>query len=229
MTTLVIANKCYSSWSLRPWILMRHHGIVFVEMLIPLGLPDTRERILLLSPSGKVPALIEDGVAVWESLAIMETLAERRPDLPIWPRDPAARAHARSIAAEMHAGFGALRNVLPMNLGKRYAHRDRGEKLAADVARVIALWKDTRARFGADGPFLFGADFTAADAMYAPVVTRLDTYDWPVDGATRAYMDAILTLPAFKEWLSAALRETWIVAEDEIDEEAIANFRGAGA
>ncbi|MCG6121090.1 MAG: glutathione S-transferase family protein [Microvirga sp.] len=226
---LVIANKCYSSWSLRPWLLMRHHGIAFDEIVIPLGLPDTRERILRHSPSGKVPAIVDGDVSVWESLAIMETLAERRPDLSIWPRDPAARALARAISCEMHAGFGALRKALPMNLGKRYAHRDRGESVAADVARVVAIWTDARARFGAGGPFLFGADFTAADAMYAPVVTRLDTYGWPVDGAARAYMDAILSLPAYREWLADALRETWIVAHDEIDEEAIANLRDAGA
>lgn len=228
MLKLVIANKCYSSWSLRPWILMRHHGIGFEEILVPLDLPDTRARILAHSPSGKVPALALGEATVWESLAIMETLAELRPDLPVWPRDKAARALARSISAEMHAGFGALRSALPMNLGKRYAHRDRGEKVAADVARVVAIWKDARARFGANGPFLFGADFTAADAMYAPVVTRLDTYGWPVDGETRAYMDAILALPAYREWLAEALRETWIVAHDEVDEEAIANLRGAG-
>ncbi len=225
MPTLVIANKVYSSWSLRPWILMRHHGLAFDEAFVPLEQPDTRERILAYSPAGKVPILIEGETRVWESIAIMETLAERHPELPIWPRDPAARALARSIAAEMHAGFRPLRIAMPMNLGKRFAHRDRGPEVAADVARVIEIWKDARDRFGAGGPFLFGAEFGAADAMYAPVVTRLDTYGWPVDAQTRAYMDAILGLPAFKEWLEGAMRESWILRHDEIDEIPIADLR----
>lgn len=225
MPTLVIANKIYSSWSLRPWILMRHHGIAFDEVVIPLDQPDTRQQILRYSPAGKVPVLVDGDVVVWESLAIMDALADMHPDLPIWPKAPAARALARSIAAEMHAGFRALRAALPMNLARRFAHRDRGPDVAADVARVTAIWRDARARFGAGGPFLFGADFGAADAMYAPVVTRLDTYSWPVDPDIRAYMDAVMAQPAFREWHDQALRETWVVPHDEVDEEPIADYR----
>ncbi|GGK22200.1 glutathione S-transferase family protein [Salinarimonas ramus] len=225
---LVIGNKLYSSWSLRPWILMRHYGLAFEEALVPLDRPDTKARILAHSPAGKVPVLIDGEATVWESLAILDHLADRHPDLPIWPRDVAARAHARAIAAEMHAGFQRLRAALPMNLGKSYAHVDRGEGVAADVARVVAIWRDARSRFGAGGPYLFGADFGAADAMYAPVVTRLDTYSWPVDPDIRAYMDAVLALPAFVEWREAALEEEWVLAHDEVDEEPIAVYRRRG-
>ena len=217
MPTLVIGNKLYSSWSLRPWLLLRQLGIAFDEVMIPLDQPDTRARILAHSPGGKVPILVDEGFSVWESVAIMEHVADTRSDLPVWPVDPAARAMARSVAAEMHAGFGALRSACPMNLGKRYAARDRGEAVARDVARVTAIWREARERFGG-GPFLFGA-FSAADAMYAPVVTRLDTYAIPVDPVSRAYMDTILGLPAFREWLEAAFDEPWVIAHDEVDEE----------
>ena len=225
MPTLVIANKIYSSWSLRPWILMSHYGLPFEEVMIPLDQSDTRARILEYSPAGKVPVLIDGDTAVWESLAILEELATRHPELPIWPRDPAARALARSVAGEMHAGFLALRAALPMNLGRRYAHRDRGADVAADVTRITDLWRDARGRFGAGGPYLFGADFGAADAMYAPVVTRLDTYQWPVEADIRAYMDVVLELPAFRKWREQGLQETWLVPDDEIAEPAIENYR----
>lgn len=221
MPTLVIANKLYSSWSLRPWLLMRQLGIAFDEVLIPLDRPDTRARILEHSPAGKVPVLVEGTTRVWESVAILEHLAESH---PVWPRDPAARALARSVSAEMHAGFSALRSACPMNLGKRYAHRDRGEAVARDVARVVAIWREARERFGSGGPFLFGA-FSGADAMYAPVVTRLDTYSIPVDADTRAYMDAILGLRAFQEWREAALDEPWVVDHDEVAEAPIETYR----
>ncbi len=164
MPTLVIANKCYSSWSLRPWLLMKQLGLAFDEVLIPLDQPDTKAEILKHSPAGKVPILIDGDVTVWESLAIMDHVGEAHEDAAVWPRDPPARAMARSIAAEMHAGFQALRSACPMNLGKRYAPRDRGEAVAQDVARVTAIWREARGRFGAGGPFLFGA-FSAADAM----------------------------------------------------------------
>lgn len=223
---LVIANKLYSSWSLRPWILMTHLGIPFEEVAIPLDRPDTRERILHYSPAGKVPVLIDGDIAVWESLAIMDYLADTRPDLAIWPADRAARAYARAISAEMHAGFQPLRAACPMNLGRRYAHRDRGAEVMANVARVGDLWMQARTRFGAGrpGPFLFGA-FTAADAMYAPVVTRLDTYSIPVAGGVRAYMDAVMDIPAFRAWRNAALEETWVVEHDEVDEMPTEDYR----
>jgi glutathione S-transferase len=224
MPTLVIANKVYSSWSLRPWILMRHHGLDFEEIVIPLDQPDTRQNILKYSPAGKVPILVDGDTRVWESLAIMETLAERHPELPIWPEDPAARAMARSIAAEMHSGFVALRKALPMNIAARFAHRERGPEVEADVERITTIWREARSRFGAGGPFLFGAEFGAADAMYAPVVTRFDTYAWPVDPTSRAYMDAVLALPAYREWLDGALAESWVI-EYEGNEEPIARLR----
>jgi glutathione S-transferase len=227
MPTLVIANKTYSSWSLRPWLMLRQAGIAFDEVVIPLGQPDTRERILAHSPAGRVPVLIDEAITVWDSLAILEYAAERWPAAGIWPAGREARAHARSIAAEMHSGFQALRGALPMNLGRRYGTRDRGAAVAADVARIGAIWREARDRFGAGGPFLFGA-FSGADAMYAPVVTRFDTYAVPVDPVCRAYMDAILSLPAFTAWRDAALQEPWFYKEDEVDETPIANFRAIG-
>ena len=227
MPTLVIANKCYSSWSLRPWLLLRELGIGFDEVLIPLGQPDTRERILRHSPAGRVPVLLDGDVTVWESLAIAEYAAERWPAAGVWPADAGARALARAVSSEMHAGFAALRGGCPMNLGKRYAARDRGEGVARDAARIEALWADARARFGRGGPFLFGA-FSAADAMYAPVVTRFDTYAIPVGPDARAYMDAVLSLPSFGEWRDAGLAEPWIYGEDEADEEPVANLRRVG-
>ncbi|MBB4039337.1 glutathione S-transferase [Microvirga flocculans] len=225
MPTLVIANKCYSSWSLRPWLLMKQLGVAFDEVTIPLDLPDTKEKVLKHSPAGKVPILIDGDATVWESIAIMEYVGDAL-GAPVWPQDRKARAMARSVAAEMHAGFFALRNACPMNLGRKYAQKDRGEAVARDVARFSEIVGQARESFGAGGPFLFGA-FSAADAMYAPLVTRLDTYSIPLDAATRAYVDAILSLPAFQEWRSAALKEEWVVDADEVDEEPIENYRKA--
>ncbi|WP_445502990.1 glutathione S-transferase family protein [Microvirga sp. G4-2] len=225
MPTLVIANKCYSSWSLRPWLLMKQLGVAFDEITIPLDLPDTKEKVLRHSPAGKVPILIDGDVTVWESISIMEYVGDAF-GAPVWPEDRKARAMARSVAAEMHAGFLALRNACPMNLGKKYAQKDRGEAVARDVARFSEVVRQARERFGAGGPFLFGA-FSAADAMYAPLATRLDTYSFPLDAPTRAYVDTILSLPAFEEWRAAALKETWIVDADEVDEEAVENYRKA--
>lgn len=223
MPTLVIANKCYSSWSLRPWLLMKQLGVAFDEIIIPLDLPGTKEKVLKHSPAGKVPILIDGDATVWESIAIMEHVGEAY-GAPVWPEDRGARAMARSVAAEMHAGFSALRSACPMNLGKKYALRDRGEAVSRDVARFSEIVRQARERFGAGGPFLFGA-FSAADAMYAPLATRLDTYSIPLDATTRAYVDAILSLPAFQEWRSAALKEEWIVAADEVGEDAVENYR----
>lgn len=225
MPTLVIANKCYSSWSLRPWLLMKQLRVAFDEILIPLDLPDTKEKVLKHSPAGKVPILIDGDVTVWESLAIMEYVGEAF-SAPVWPEDRAARAMARSVAAEMHAGFQGLRSACPMNLGRKYAPKDRGAAVARDVARFSDIVRQARDRFGAQGPFLFGA-FSAADAMYAPLATRLDTYSIVLDPETRAYVDAVLALPAFQEWRAAALQESWIVDADEVDEDAIETFRTA--
>lgn len=214
--TLVIANKSYSSWSLRPWIAMTHAGIPFDEQLIPFDRPDTRALMLAHSPSGKVPCLVDGVTRVWESLAILEYLAERFPDAQLWPRQADARAYARAISAEMHAGFHALRTQFPMNLRRKIPGHAPSAATRADVDRIEALWREGRSRFGGDGPFLLGA-FGAADAMYAPVVTRLDTYDITVADDTRLYMNAVLALPAFTAWKDAALAEPWIVPDDEID------------
>jgi glutathione S-transferase len=227
---LLIGNKCYSSWSLRAWLLLRAKGIGFEEKLVPLDEPGFKEAIFTEAPGsgGTVPTLVDGEVAVWETLAIMEYLHDRHPELGIWPKGRAARAHARAASSEMHAGFRALRNACPMNLGKRFAARDRGEEVAKDVARITALWREARSRFGetGEGAFLYG-DFCAADAMFAPVVARLDTYAIPVDPVSAAYMGAILEHPSYREWLEAALAEPWIVAQDEVDEPAAANLRQA--
>ncbi len=219
---LVIGNKLYSSWSLRPWILLTELGIPFEEIQIPLDTLATKAEIAKHTPAGRVPVLLDGDIRVWESLAIIEYVAESKPEA--WPKDKAARALARAISSEMHAGFLGLRKACPMNLGKKYAQKDRGPDVAKDVARLTALWKDARDRFGKGGPFLFGA-FTAADAMFAPVVTRLDTYSIQVDVDTRAYMTAVLNTAAFRKWKEAALKEPWTIAADEIDEKPVESFR----
>jgi glutathione S-transferase len=226
MLTLVIANKAYSSWSLRPWLLMSVLDIPFEERLVLLDTPEFRKDVAAYKAGSTVPILVDGDMTVWESLAIMDHLADRFPDRTVWPSELAARSFARSISAEMHAGFRALRAACPMNLRHRYAKAERGELVNKDVARITHLWKQARARFGeaAGGPFLFGP-FTAADAMFAPVVTRLQTYSFPVDAPTRAYMDAVLDLPAFVAWQQAGEAEPWIVAHDEVDEPSIGPFR----
>lgn len=205
---------------------MRALGLEFSETVVPLDTPEFRDQVDAISGAGKVPVLTDGDLIVWDSLAIAEYLAERCPGAGVWPADGAARAHARCASAEMHSGFSALRSACPMNLGKKFSTKDRGEGVAKDVARIAALWADGRARFGAksDQPFLYGA-FCAADAMFAPVVTRLDTYSIEVDAPTRAYMEAVLAHPAFLEWKAAGLAETWIVEHDEVDEPAIATYR----
>jgi len=213
---LVIGNKNYSSWSFRPWIAMKAAGIPFEETVISLNAPDFKARLLKISGTGKVPALTDGDVHVWESLAILEYLADRFPDKNLWPTNPSARAHARAIAAEMHAGFVPLRRECPMNFWRPVKRRDLSPEATANVRRIDAMWTDCRARFGEGGPFLFGA-FGAADAMYAPVVSRFHTYAVEVGGASRAYMDAVMGLPAWAEWTEPALKEPWVLPEDEPD------------
>ena len=225
---LTIGNKLYSSWSMRPWLVLVAFDIPFEETLIPLRQPDTPARIRAVSPSGKVPALTDGDVAVWETLAIIEYLADKFPGRKIWPAGVAAKAHARAISSEMHAGFQALRQACPMNLGKRFKAKDRGDGMQADVHRISEMWAETRRRFAAGGPFLFGA-FTAADAMYAPVVTRLDTYQVEVDTATRAYMDAVLAHPAFVRWRTEALAEPWTIDTYEAGETPVEIFHRPAA
>jgi len=223
---LVIGNKNYSSWSLRPWILMRALGIPFTERLIRLDAPDFDTQLSTVYEGSTVPVLIDGDTVIWESLAIIEYLAERFAGLDVWPQQADARALARSMSAEMHAGFTALRSACPMNLGKLYAPRDRGTDCADDVARVCQLWRKARETFGRHSgePYLFGA-FSAADAMYTPVVTRLDTYAIDVPVEARTYMDAVLGSAAFAEWRAAALQEPWVVEPDEVNEAAIADLR----
>ncbi len=224
---LAIGTKAYSSWSLRPWILLRAHHIAFEEDLIPLDTPEFRPRVNAYNAGSTVPILVDGDVTVWESLAIMEYVADRFPEKAIWPKNIKARAFARAIANEMHAGFRGLRAACPMNLRKRYAEMDRGELVAKDVARSTTILKQALERFGKPsgaGPFLFGA-FTAADAMYAPLVSRFQTYSIKVDPVIRAYMDAIFDHPAFVEWHKAAMENTQIVPHDEVDEPSIGAFR----
>ena len=214
--TLVIGNKNYSSWSFRPWIAMRVAGIAFDEIVIPLYRDGSKERILSYSPGGKVPALIDGDVRVWETLAILEYLADKFPAAKLWPADAATRAHARTIASEMHAGFAPLRRTCPMNMWRPVKPRELTAEVKANVARIDAMWTDCRSRFGVGGPFLFGA-FGAADAMYAPVVSRFHTYAIEASPASRAYMAAVMALPAWSEWRTVALKEPWVLPEDEPD------------
>ena len=211
---LVLANKAYSSWSLRPWILLAHFKIPFEEIVIPLDLPETRAAILKHSPTGKVPALIDGAITIWESLAIMEYVAEKYPEKAIWPKSKAARAHARALSSEMHAGFQALRQQCPMNFRRPVRRIDFSPETLADIARIEAAWADACQRFGKAGPFLFGR-FCAADAMFAPVVNRLHVYDAPVKRTTRDYMKAISDLPAWKTWTKDAEVEEWRIAKYE--------------
>jgi glutathione S-transferase len=211
----VIGNKNYSSWSMRPWLTLRASNIPFEEIFIPLytGKAD-KDRLLSCSRSGKVPALIDGDLTIWDSLAIIEYLAERFPEAKLWPQDRAARAHARSISAEMHSGFMPLRNECGMNLHRPVRSVALSEDASANIARVEEIWSDCRERYGKQGPFLFGA-FTGADAMYAPVVHRFRTYAINVGPMAQAYMETMMALPAFKEWTEAALAETLIIEKFE--------------
>ena len=213
---LVIGNKNYSSWSFRPWLAMKVAGIAFEETVISLEAKDFKARVMAVSGAGKVPVLIDGESRIWESLAILEYLAEKFPAAALWPKDERARAHARAIAAEMHAGFMPLRRLLPMNVWRPVKPRALDDGSKTDVARIDAIWRDCRARSGAGGPFLFGA-FGAADAMYAPVVWRFHTYAVAVSDAAREYMRAMMTLPAWSEWRDAARREPWVLEHDEVD------------
>lgn len=208
MLRLLIGNKNYSSWSLRPWLALTEFGIAFQEDRIPLFVPGYKERILAASPAGKVPVLIDGTTAVWDSLAIGEYLADRFPDLAIWPRDLHTRAVARSISAEMHAGFANLRSQMPMNIRKRYPGVGRTAEVVAEIERVQAIW--TRCLAVSGGPFLFGK-FCYADAMYAPVVTRFSTYGVELDDRARAYADAVWALPGMQSWQAEAIAEPEVI------------------
>ena len=212
---LVIGNKNYSSWSMRPWLALRASQIAFEEISIPLYTDKAdKDRILSFTRSGKVPALVDGDVTVWDSLAIIEYLAERFPEAELWPQDRAARAHARSISAEMHSGFLPLRNECGMNLHRPVRAVTLSADAQANVARVQEIWTECRERYGKSGPFLFGA-FTAADAMYAPVVHRFRTYAIEVVPQAEAYMEAMMAFPAFAEWTKAGLAETLVIEKLE--------------
>jgi glutathione S-transferase len=215
--TLVIANKCYSSWSCRPWILMRHFGIPFEEIVVPLATPTTRDELLAHTPSGKAPCLLDGGFVVWDSLAILEYIAETFPQHHIWPVDRNARARARSLAAEMHSGFMDLRSQMPMNLRRAVHKLTPTPGARADVARLEQAFSDAHGEFGNNGDFLFGA-FCATDAMFAPIVNRLHVYDVEVSPQTRSYMDRVMALPAWQDWSTAAATEPWTIAKYEVNQ-----------
>jgi glutathione S-transferase len=213
--TLVIGNKNYSSWSMRPWLALKANNIAFDEVMIPLYTGDAdKQRILGFTRSGKVPALIDGDITVWDSLAIIEYLAERFPQTDLWPLDRASRAHARSICAEMHSGFAALRDECGMNLHRPVGVKSLSGNARADIARIQQIWSDCRERHGKSGPYLFGA-FSGADAMYAPVVHRFRTYAIEVTPGVRDYMSAMSSLPAFQQWTSAGLAETLVIENFE--------------
>lgn len=209
---LVIGNKNYSSWSLRPWLALKVASIAFEEQRIPLDQPDSKARMLAVSPVGRVPVLIDETITIWDSLAICEYLADRFPDAKLWPADRALRARARAISAEMHSGFTGLRNAMPMNCRGRHPGKGQTPAAMADIARVCELWSDALATSG--GPFLFG-HFTIADAMYAPVVSRFVTHDVPLPPVCAAYVAHIQALPAMVEWNAAGAAESeWVVADE---------------
>jgi glutathione S-transferase len=210
--TLYIGNKNYSSWSLRPWIALEGCGIAFDEVLIPFDFPAGNPNIREVSPTGKVPMLVHDGFKVWESLAIIEYAAELFPDAGLLPDDRQSRALARSYSMEILSGFHALRNTCPMNMRRPVSRPDLSDGVMSDVARIETIWREARSRSG--GPFLFGT-FSGADAMFAPVVSRFERYGIAVSADTQDYMDVMKASPAWKKWEEAALKETWIVPEDE--------------
>ena len=217
---LIIGNKNYSSWSLRPYMALAGAGIAFDEKLIPfgqpIGNPDFLKKIKRYSKAGLVPVLQHDGLTIWDSLAILEYVAETWPRKNLWPADKAARAMARSMCAEMHSGFRHLRNAFPMNLRRQYKPAVLTNAVLQEVARMEHIFAQARKLYGQEGPFLFG-EFSNADAMFTPALTRLETFAIPVSKPTRRYIDAVLGTSAFQKWKADALKETWIVAEDEVD------------
>jgi glutathione S-transferase len=217
---LIIGNKNYSSWSLRPFMALEHAGIEFDEKLIPfdqpIGNPKFAKAVRRYSKAGLVPVLVHNGQHVWDTLSILEYIAETWPSKNLWPKNKAARAMARSVSAEMHSGFRALRNACPMNLRRPIGPVSINEAVLKDVARLEQIWAEARKHYGKGGPFLFGK-FSIADAMFAPVITRFETYALPVSKVTRSYMNAVLGTAAFQKWKTAALKEKWVVLEDEAD------------
>ncbi|MFT4930018.1 MAG: glutathione S-transferase [Phenylobacterium sp.] len=214
---LIIGNKNYSSWSLRPWLLLKQMQISFEEVRIPLYAPGSKDKLLEHSPTGKVPALNNGDTTVWDSLAICEYINDANPDKPCWPEDINDRAFARAISHEMHSGFFEIRNVLPMNCKKNMVFNRITPELQADIDRVCQIWQISRAKYAANGPFLLG-QFSIADAMFAPVVLRFNSYGITVGATEQAYMDAILSLPTLQSWIAAGIAETEIIAMGEVEE-----------
>jgi glutathione S-transferase len=213
--TIYLGNRNYASWSLRAWLALKATGATFEEVVIPLFQPGSKETMLKYSPSGKVPVLHRGETVVWDSLAICGYLGDIFPDAGLWPDDPAAKAVARSISAEMHAGFQALRSQFPMNIRSHFPGREISPEAQADINRVMTIWRQCRNRFGEkNGDFLFGR-FTIADAMYAPVVTRFRTYKFDLEREADAYCDAIMALPAMQEWAAAARNEPMVIDQYE--------------
>jgi glutathione S-transferase len=212
--TLIIGNKNYSSWSLRAWLILRQAGLKADEVLIALSEPGSKSALLKHSPSGRVPCLVHGDLTLWDSLAIGEYAAELAPDAGLWPADRAARALARSVSAEMHSGFTALRSNMPMNIRSSFPKEGRKPGVQEDIDRVKAIWRLCLSRHGGDGPFLFGR-FTIADAMYAPVVSRFRTFAVDLGEQEQAYADAIWSMPAMKEWVQAAEDEPMVIDDAE--------------
>jgi glutathione S-transferase len=208
--TLVIGNKNYSSWSMRPWLVLKHFNIPFKEMYIPLYQDGTKEALWKWSPSGLVPALRSGDFAVWDSLAICEYLQELFPEHAMWPQDANARAVARSISAEMHSGFAALRRSMPMNCRLTFPGKGMNDESAADIERITNLWRECRETYGTGGQMLFG-EFTIADAMFAPIALRLRTYAVQLDEVCEAYVTALLSLPEVEEWIADAQAEEEVI------------------
>jgi len=208
--TLIIANRNYSSWSLRAWLALAATGADFDEVLVPLGRPETASEILRWSPSGRVPALRDGELTIWDSLAICEYLAERFPDSGLWPDDQGVRATARSVVAEMHSSFMAVRGNMPMNMRASYPGAGRGPGVDDDIARITAVWESCRRDFGSGGDFLFGG-FTIADAFFAPIVSRFRTYGVEVGGVAGAYAEAVWGWPAMRDWVTGARTEDLVV------------------
>jgi glutathione S-transferase len=208
--TLIIANRNYSSWSLRAWLALEATGESYDEVLIPLGRPETADEILRWSPTGRVPALRDGEIVLWDSLAICEHLAESFPNVGLWPTDPHARAVARSVVAEMHSGFVAVRKHMPMNLRASYLGEGRGPGVEEDIVRITGIWEECRESFGAGGDLLFGR-FSIADAFYAPIVSRFLTYGVSPGGVAGQYMNAVWALPAMRDWAEKARAEPWSV------------------
>ena len=221
MYELFIGNKNYSSWSLRPWVLMRELNIPFRENLVPFGGPQNPDAFRDFSPTGKVPCLVDGSITVWDSLAITEYLGERHTG--VWPAEARARAWARSASAEMHSGYFGLRNTCTMNCGLRIALKSIDAPLQRDLARLEELWAEGLDRFG--GPFLTGQSFCAADAFFAPVAFRIQTYDPPIGSGARRYAAQLLALTSMKDWYAAALQETWREEEHEAEARAVGEWR----